>query len=97
MDILDRLNNYNPPDRTEDGQRLIAQDIWDAKEKIESLQKQLEEAKAETAKWVKSWDDDTNRGAVWMDKFKKAEAKLKAQTVANQELRELLAKYSEGE
>lgn len=40
-DILERLRCYNPPDRTVDEQRQIAQDIHDAADEIERLRTAL--------------------------------------------------------
>jgi len=37
IDILERLQNYNPPDRTYDNQRQIAEDIQDAIAEIRRL------------------------------------------------------------
>ena len=39
--ILERLQSYNPPDRTTDDQRQIAQDIYDAAECIKELEAEI--------------------------------------------------------
>lgn len=41
MDILERLRGYNPPDRTNDDQRQIAVDIYDAATEIARLRDAL--------------------------------------------------------
>ena len=47
MDILIRLREYNPPDRTIDEQRQIAVDIRDAADEIEKLRRQLKEPRGD--------------------------------------------------
>lgn len=44
MDILEKLRNYNPPDRTAAGQRAIAEDIKAAADEIERLRGLLRES-----------------------------------------------------
>ncbi len=48
-EILTRLRGYNPPDRTHDSERIIAQDISDAADEIERLRLALAEAHARIA------------------------------------------------
>ena len=57
-EILTRLRGYNPPDRTHDSERIIAQDISDAADEIERLRLALETATRERddiAAWAESW------------------------------------------
>jgi hypothetical protein len=44
-DLVKRLRNYNPPDRTIDEQRQIAQDILDAANYIEQTERELAAAR----------------------------------------------------
>ena len=45
MDILERLQQYNPPDRTVDSQRQISVDIWEAVDRIKALEAEVERLK----------------------------------------------------
>ena len=48
-DIVDRLRQYNPPDRTIDAQRQMSMDIHEAADIIQALHVELDELKADIA------------------------------------------------
>ena len=55
-DLVTRLRGYNPPDRTIDQQRQMAQDFADAALSIEQLQARVAELEAEQLTWLASDD-----------------------------------------
>ena len=52
-DVLERLQGYNPPDRTVDVDRQIAQDIADAASEITALRARVAELAA--TDWRLKW------------------------------------------
>lgn len=56
-DVLERLQGYNPPDRTVDVDRQIAQDIADAASEITALRARAEELTARHARCVSACRD----------------------------------------
>lgn len=56
-DILQRLLGYNPPDRTTDDQRQIAQDIKDAASTIASLREEVADLRAQNRDLRRDLDD----------------------------------------
>ena len=62
MDILERLQQYNPPDRTVDSQRQISVDIWEAVDRIKALEAEVE--------------DTTQDAEYYKDKCKHLEAEV---------------------
>ena len=82
-DLVTRLRGYNPPDRTIDQQRQMAQDFADAALSIEQLQARVAELEAEQLTWLASDDLIAQRA-------ERAEADLAAAQARVAELEQLL-------
>ena len=85
-DLVTRLRGYNPPDRTIDQQRQMAQDFADAALSIEQLQARVAELEAEQLTWLASDDLIAQRA-------ERAEADLAAARALLGEVREWIPYY----
>jgi hypothetical protein len=75
-DLLQRLRGYNPPDRTIEEQRQISVDIYEAAERIEALEAELERAKTDRDEFKQCFNDALALAQTNFEKFTAAEAEL---------------------
>jgi hypothetical protein len=75
-DLLQRLRGYNPPDRTIEEQRQISVDIYEAADRIEALEAELERAKTDRDEFKQCFNDALALAQTNFEKFTAAEAEL---------------------
>jgi uncharacterized coiled-coil DUF342 family protein len=87
-DLVERLRNYNPPDRTVDEQQQISKDIHEAADEIESLRASISRTQAQCVDLIV----ERNKARAERDALQEYCVGLE-QTIRDNKFAELAAKY----